>query len=209
MKKSGVRSPESGIRTKKSPKSETSKIENRNAKLSGSSAELRISNFEPRSPSPTARPRTSNSGPRTLVIGYGNPLRSDDGFGWHASHLLAEALADRDVEVITCHQLTPELAERLSNCAVAVFIDADCRGAPGEIHSQELLAEAAPSSTFTHTCTPSGLLVSAERLYGHRPQAVILTVSAQSFEYGESLSPVVSAALPKVAEQVCRYLRLP
>jgi hydrogenase maturation protease len=26
---------------------------------------------------------------KTLIIGYGNPLRSDDGLGWHASRLLA------------------------------------------------------------------------------------------------------------------------
>src|SRR5208282_6599133 len=66
-----------------------------------------------------------------LVIGYGNPLRSDDGFGWHASRLLAEALTGRDVEVITCHQLTPELAHPLSQCRRAVFIDADAQGEPG------------------------------------------------------------------------------
>ena len=72
-----------------------------------------------------------------LIIGYGNPLRSDDGFGWHASRLLAQALAGQDVgaplvgalewagtrpapttvEIITCHQLTPELAEPLSQSA--------------------------------------------------------------------------------------------
>ena len=48
---------------------------------------------------------------KALIIGYGNPLRSDDGFGWHAGRLLAQALAGQEAEVITCHQLTPELAD--------------------------------------------------------------------------------------------------
>ena len=144
--------------------------------------------------------------PTVLVVGFGNPLRSDDGFGWHASRLLAEALAGQDVEVITCHQLTPELAERLSHCVLAVFLDADCEGAPGEIHACELLPEALPPQAFTHTCTPPGLLASAEQLYGRRPQAFAITVSAQTFEFGETLSPVVAAALPKAVEQVSRLV---
>ncbi len=143
---------------------------------------------------------------RTLIIGYGNPLRSDDGFGWHAGRLLAQALASRDVEVITCHQLTPELAERLSQCRRAVFIDADAEGKPGEIHGRAVRPQVPTASSFTHTCTPSGLLASAKQLYGKRPQAVVITVSAQSFEYGESLSPIVSAALPEVVDQVCKWV---
>lgn len=141
-----------------------------------------------------------------LIIGYGNPLRSDDGFGWHASRLLGWELAGQDAEVITCHQLTPELAEPLSQSRRAVFIDADAHGKPGDIHRRAVRPQVAASSTFTHRCTPSALLASAERLYGHRPQAVVITVSAQSFAFGESLSPVVSAALPKVVDQVRQWL---
>ena len=132
-----------------------------------------------------------------MIIGYGNPLRSDDGFGWHASRLLAQALAGQDVEVITCHQLTPELAEPLSKCRRAVFIDADAQGKPGEIHCRAIPPQNPASPAFTHTCTPSGLLASARQLYGHRPRAIVITVSAQTFEFGDALSPVVSAALPK------------
>jgi len=141
-----------------------------------------------------------------LIIGYGNPLRSDDALGWHASRLLAEALTGKEVEVITCHQLTPELAEPLSQCRRAVFIDADAEGKPGEIHRRTVRPEALKSSSFTHTCTPPGLLASARQLYGRRPQAIIITVTAQSFEFGDTLSPVVSAALPKVVEQVLKWV---
>lgn len=151
--------------------------------------------------------RASESGLRTLIIGYGNPLRSDDGFGWHASRQLALALAGQDAEVITCHQLTPELAEPLSQCRRAVFIDADVEGKPGDIECHAVHPQAPASATFTHSCTPSGLLASAEGLYGHRPQAVVITVSAQSFAFGETLSSVVSAALLEVVNRVCHWVR--
>jgi len=139
---------------------------------------------------------------KVLIIGYGNPLRSDDGFGWHASRLIARELAGHDVEVITCHQLTPELAEPLSQSSQAIFIDADAEGEPGEIHSREVLPQAPTSSALTHTCSPAGLLASAAQLYGRSPQAVLITVSAQAFDFGDSLSSIVSAALPKVVERV-------
>ncbi len=150
------------------------------------------------------RPKMS----QTLIIGYGNPLRSDDGFGWHAGRLVARELVGQDAEVITCHQLTPELAEPLSQCSRAVFIDADAEGDPGDIHCRNVVPQAPASSAFTHSCTPSGLLASAEVLYGLRPPAVVITVSAQSFAFGDSLSPVVSAALPKVVDQVCQLASL-
>jgi hydrogenase maturation protease len=141
-----------------------------------------------------------------LIVGYGNPLRSDDALGWHASRLLADALANRDVEVITCYQLTPELAEPLSQCRRAVFIDADAEGKPGAIHRRTVRPKAPASSSFTHSCTPSGLLSSAQQLYGRRPQAIVITVTAQSFEFGQTLSPIVSAALPKVVELACQWV---
>jgi len=144
-----------------------------------------------------------------LIIGYGNPLRSDDGFGWHTGRLLAQALAGEQVEVITCHQLTPELAEVVSQCRRAVFIDADAEGRPGDIHCRSVPPQVPASSAFTHSCTPSGLLASAEGLYGHRPQAVVITVSTQSFAFGDTLSPAVSAALPEVVDQVGREVRNP
>jgi len=142
---------------------------------------------------------------KVLIIGYGNPLRSDDGLGWHASRLIAQELAGHNAEVITCHQLTPELAEPLSQSSHAVFIDADAQGGPGEIHWREVHPQAPASSALTHTCSPAGLLSSAARLYGRSPQAIAVTVTAQSFDFGDSLSPVVAAALPKVVERVLQF----
>jgi hydrogenase maturation protease len=188
MKKSEVRGPKSEARTNKSPRPEV---------------------LSPRSKSkntPNLPLRISDAGPRTVVIAYGNPLRSDDGFGWHASRLLAPMLSGQDVEVVTCHQLTPELAAALSRSRRAVFIDADAEGKPGEIHRRAIRRQDRASSTFTHTCTPSGLLASAKQLYGRCPQAVVFTVSAKSFAFGESPSPVVSAALPKVVDQICQWV---
>jgi hydrogenase maturation protease len=143
---------------------------------------------------------------KTLIIGYGNPLRGDDGFGWHAARTLSRTLAGRGMEVVACHQLTPELAEPLSQSDLAVFIDADARGTPGRIHRRVVHPEAPSGCGFSHSSTPSGLLADAQNLYGARPRGVAITVSAETFAFGETLSPVVAAALARVVEQVRRLV---
>ena len=142
---------------------------------------------------------------QVLIIGYGNPLRSDDGFGWQASRWIARELAGHNAEVITCHQLTPELAEPLSRCSLAVFIDAEAGGEPGDIHCREVRPQVPSSAALAHTSSPAGLLASAAQLYGRCPQAIAITVSAQYFDLGESLSSAVSEALPKVVERVVQF----
>ena len=42
-----------------------------------------------------------------LLIGYGNPLRRDDGFGSELAQRLQQEFSDANVEIIAAHQLTP------------------------------------------------------------------------------------------------------
>ena len=139
---------------------------------------------------------------QVLIIGYGNPLRGDDGVGWHAAQRLARSLADRDVAIQTTHQLTPEMAEAVSRAARVIFLDAACDQRPGEIALRTVQPDPAPSEMFSHQLTPELLLALAKRLYGSCPEAVLLTVGAASFECGETLSPAVASALPALLEQV-------
>ena len=61
--------------------------------------------------------------PRVVVLGFGNPLRGDDGVGW----LVAEAAAQRwpgRLVVRTGQQLVPEWAADLTDADVVYFVDA-------------------------------------------------------------------------------------
>ena len=59
-----------------------------------------------------------------LIVGYGNPLRGDDGVGQAVARAFANEAAIDGVEALACHQLTPELAERFAAAARVVLIDA-------------------------------------------------------------------------------------
>ena len=61
----------------------------------------------------------TRQGDGVLVIGYGNALRTDDGFGWHAAGRLAADPRLDGAEILQLHQLTPELALDISRAGFA------------------------------------------------------------------------------------------
>ena len=143
----------------------------------------------------------------TLVIGYGNPLRSDDGVG----QVVAEAIAARahagsGVSAIAAHQLLPEHAEAISGADRVIFVDAEAGGTPGEIRVRELAADTEGSAGLIHDFTPGTLLAYADLLYGHAPPAVLVTVSGFSFDHGEGLSAQMTAVLPAVIARTAALL---
>jgi hydrogenase maturation protease len=146
--------------------------------------------------------------PRVLIIGYGNPLKSDDGLGWHAAQELSQELTHAEVKIIRAHQLTPELAEEASTAELVLFIDA-CEGAPpGEIRCEAIHLDDGPSgaSLHSHDLRPATVLQLARELYGFCPRAFLLTVAGEHFEDGDSLSEPVRSALPKLIAQVKTFI---
>ena len=139
-----------------------------------------------------------------LIVGYGNPLRGDDGVGQAVARAFANEAAIDGVDAIACHQLTPELAERFAAAARVVLIDAAAGPEAGRISVIPLQPAPAPASTLGHHVEPSQLLHMAQRLYGRSPEAYLVTVGASSLELGEGLSAPVTAALPEVFATVRR-----
>lgn len=137
-----------------------------------------------------------------LIIGCGNPLRGDDAVAWRASQLLAESLRDTETVIRTSHQLTPELAEAVSQARQVIFLDADCGRPAGEVALRALDPASSLSELFTHQLTPERLLALAQSLYGSCPPAVLVSVGAGSFEFGAALSPEVASALPALLEKL-------
>ena len=124
-----------------------------------------------------------------LIIGYGNPLRGDDGFGFRAAERIPGAIA--------VHQLTPELMDPIARADRVLFLDAGVEGAPGEIRRRRLDPQSA-GGALTHYATPESLLAGALAIYRRTPEAEILTVTGADFSISDELSPPVQASLAKV-----------
>jgi hydrogenase maturation protease len=159
---------------------------------------------------------------KTFIVGYGNPLRGDDGVGWRVveeivnrqwsidNGQLAEAHSEtpspkseiRNPKLIAVHQLLPELAEPISEAELVIFVDASVEGEPGVVRTQTVAPRPQPMGAFTHHFDPAGLLAYAAEVYGRCPRAYLVTVTAVSLGYAETLSATVEAALPEVLRQI-------
>lgn len=140
---------------------------------------------------------------RVLILAYGNPLRSDDGVAWRA----ADALQGRfplKVEVMRLHELAPELAESLSRAEWVIFVDAATGPHPGEIEIKELTGAptSAKAPAFAHALNPQAIVSLGAQLYQAHPHVFSATLTGQSFEHGESLSPAIEAALPDFISRI-------
>ena len=145
---------------------------------------------------------------RVLIVGYGNPLRGDDGMGWHAAEMLRQSVDDPEVEIITVHQLTPELMGPVSEAGSVIFLDAAASGEPGAVTQRRIDTGATPAGDFTHHVTPETLLEGARILYGRRPPATLLSVAGADFEPGDQLSEPVRGALPEVVRLALQLLNI-
>jgi hydrogenase maturation protease len=142
------------------------------------------------------------TGAGALVIGYGNPLRGDDGIGWYAAELLADDPRLHGAQVLTSHQLVPELAENVSRASLVVLVDATMQGDPGSLSVRRIEPRPAAPATWSHQLDPETLADLAEALYGAAPPMVLVSVAAGSFAEDDRLSLPVQQALPEVVEAV-------
>ncbi len=140
-----------------------------------------------------------------LIVGYGNPLRCDDGLGWRAAEALSRSLPFPEIEVVIRHQLTPELADNLRHADLIFFIDAAQDGRPGELTCAPVTLR--PGVVRSHQLSPAGLLALAQQLYGATPRAFAISLCGECFDHGATLSATVEASLPKLTALVENLIR--
>ena len=122
---------------------------------------------------------------RTLVIGFGNTLRTDDGAGiWTAERL--SALLIPGVVVECTHQLSLDLLEDFASYDRIVFIDAAIDGKDVVLEPVGKPDVEVPPSA--HHLTPADLLKTYSDLYGRQLDAYFCTIRGEEFEFGMELS---------------------
>jgi hydrogenase maturation protease len=146
---------------------------------------------------------------RVLIIGFGNPLRSDDGIGWIAADQLRDQIEDSEIEILTCHQLHPELADRIADAQRVIFIDASIGDRPGMLEVQSIASVPYSPGSFSHQLDPARLLACTWELYRHSPEAFVVTVTGEDFGYGSNLTSTVAALVPSLVAGVKSLISTP
>ncbi len=127
-----------------------------------------------------------NTQKTVLILGYGNPIRGDDGIG-QAVATQVETWNLPNVRSLALHQLTPELAETLSQVDMAIFVDASLEGETVKVSALEPVNST--ELKWGHYLNPKSLLSLAEALYGKQPKAWLIAVPGINFELCDRLSP--------------------
>ncbi len=160
---------------------------------------------------------------RVIAIGYGNSLRSDDGAGQKVAEIIASWQLP-DVQSISVHQLTPELAAPIAEAELAIFIDVydiaakidlvdlaplskgswrdstpDCLLAANNVRVISIDPTTYklynPNQGTGHIADPHSLLYLTNLVYGKVPVAWWMLIPAVNFEFGDRLSTLTTAGI--------------
>ena len=155
---------------------------------------------------------------QTLVLGYGNPDRQDDGVAWHVLHALAlqlnlpipESYEDEfppndRLDFAYTLQLTPEMAEQIAAYARVCFVDAHTGSIAAQVQMVPVVGQF-QNSPFTHHLTAQTLLSMCQSLYGKTPQAALLSVRGYQFEFECGLSAETAALVPEAIEMILGWM---
>jgi hydrogenase maturation protease len=135
----------------------------------------------------------------TLVLGWGNPGRMDDGLG-PAFVEEVSRLGLPGVALDSNYQLTVEDSADVARHRRVVFVDADRRGrAP---FSMRRIRPGRRGSSFsTHSVGPASVLSLCRDLFGAEPEAWLLGIRGYDFDrFGEGLSSEARANLARAVE---------
>jgi hydrogenase maturation protease len=144
--------------------------------------------------------------PKALVIGYGNPLRTDYGLGWKVCGELTRQVKQEEVELLCCRQLQPEMAERVAKAERVIFVEGCIDGPPGRIAVEDMAPSEKLPSLLSNSIDPYALLACAQQTYGHCPEATMVRVTGECFGVGQTLTPQVAEILPGVVHRVLSLL---
>jgi hydrogenase maturation protease len=154
---------------------------------------------------------------RTLVIGFGNPSRQDDGVGLAVVNGLRARAARRLLEegedgfdelggaldTLFLQQLSPELAETLIDYDHVVLVDAHFGIYPELVHRAQLDPHV-EAAIVSHHFKPGTLLALARQLYGRAPSAELISVRGFAFDFTSELSPETAVGVGEVIEDLWR-----
>lgn len=149
---------------------------------------------------------------KTLVIGLGNPLVSDDSVGLRVVEQLKPLLAGRpEVEVSEDYWGGLRLMERMIGYRRAIVVDAICTGAaPGTIHHLTTASIATQKSSSAHDVSLPTALAFGRHAGAQLPadeDVRLIGIEAEDLiNFSEQCTPAVAAAIPRAVREVIQVL---
>ncbi|MCP5135276.1 MAG: HyaD/HybD family hydrogenase maturation endopeptidase [Gammaproteobacteria bacterium] len=149
--------------------------------------------------------------PRTLILGIGNTLLTDEGVGVYALHALHRQFGHLpDLDFLDGGTLSFTLAGAIEEADHLIVLDAaELNAEPGVVHTFEDAAMDGFLGAARRSVHEVGLidLMDIARLTEHVPhRRALIGIQPHRFEWGETPSPELIAALPRVKAEFRRLL---
>ena len=156
---------------------------------------------------------------KTLIIGYGNVDRQDDGVGWHILKTLADhigrtipddpgssiEITSQVVDLTFIYQIYPELAEAISHYDRVCFVDAHTAEITTEI-SWTVLSPEYEKSPLTHHMSPKTVLSITDTIYNQVPETILVSVQGYKFGFERELSPQTAKLAQRAAHKIWDWI---
>ena len=152
---------------------------------------------------------------RTLVIGFGNIDRADDGVAYHVINGIRRRLGQEmlhedetgleeigaEIDSIFLVQLAPELMDALIPYDNIIFVDAHVYENVDSLYCAPVFPEFT-QATFTHHLTPAMLLALLKSLHHREPAGHIVSIRGYDFDFHRNLSADTEALVEKAVDHI-------
>jgi hydrogenase maturation protease len=156
---------------------------------------------------------------RTLVIGFGNLDRADDGAAFHVVNAFRRRLGQAElteddtgleelgapVDSVFIGQLVPEMIDLLGDYGRVVFVDAHVDPALDDLHCAAVSPDEA-GLTFTHHMSPATLLAFFKALHGRDLEGHLVSIRGLDFDFHRDLSAGTLALVEPAVERIAALL---
>ena len=147
---------------------------------------------------------------KTMVLGVGNLLLSDEGVGVHVVRKLMEMALPPRVEVVDGGVRGLGLMGTVAGADCLIVIDAVRGGGPpGSIYRFDVEDLTKSPQMYKMSVHEVGILdvLHVSRLVGQTPNTTIIGIEPKSLEMGMDLSPEIQAKVPRVIELILDELK--
>jgi hydrogenase maturation protease len=146
---------------------------------------------------------------KTLIYGYGNPGRQDDGLGNVMIDKVDQWLEEEGIthiETDSNYQLNIEDADAISDKDLVVFVDASI-----EEIDDFILTKVEPSDAtieFTmHAVSTSFVLDLCKKIYNKNPETYLIHIKGYEWDFKEGLTPKAEENLNKAFKAIKEIIK--
>lgn len=151
---------------------------------------------------------------KTLVIGFGNLDRGDDGAALHVVNRLRQRMGLRALAegatgteeigtqtAVFIRQLLPELCPEVGGYDRIVFVDAHLPGNRRTLQCEAVRPEPLRSA-FSHVLPPGAFLYLVQVVCGRAPEGVVVSLQGHGFDATRALTPATARLVEDAVEKI-------